>query len=118
MSETVVGLRSFWRYDNGNSVAVDDTGNGLANYQYLASIEASPSNCRAYYNGSLVNLTSGSIGGGTPNNASRALRIGALSTSGTQLFRGFLQEFVMWSNTSALDIENISDDVNDYYEVF
>ena len=118
MSETVVGLRSFWRYDNGNSVAVDDTGNGLANYQYLASIEASPSNCRAYYNGSLVNQTSGSIGGGTPNNASRALRIGALSTSGTQLLRGYLQEFVMWSNTSALDIQDISDDVNDYYEVF
>lgn len=118
MSETVVGLRSFWRYDNGNSVAVDDTGNGLANYQYLASIEASPSYCRAYYNGSLVNQTSGNIGGGTPNNASRALRIGALSTTGTQLLRGYLQEFVMWSNTSALDIQNISDDVNDYYEVF
>lgn len=118
MSETVVGLRSFWRYDNGNSVAVDDTGNGIANNQYLASIEASPSNCRAYYNGNLVNQTSGSIGGGTPNNASRALRIGALSTSGTQLLRGYVQEFVMWSNTAALDIQDISDDVNDYYSVF
>ena len=118
MSEVVVGLRTLWRIDNGNSVAADDTNNGVANYQYLASIESSPSYCRAYYNGSLVNQTSGSIGGGTPNNASRALRIGALSTNGTQLLRGYLQEFVMWSNTSALDIQNISDDVNDYYEVF
>lgn len=118
MSEVVVGLRTLWRIDNGNSVAADDTNNGVANYQYLASIESSPSYCRAYYNGSLVNQTSGSIGGGTPNNASRALRIGALSTNGTQLLRGYLQEFVMWSNSSALDIEDISNDVNDYYEVF
>lgn len=118
MSETVVGLRSFWRIDNGNSVAVDDTNNGVANYQYLASIESSPSFCRAYYNGSLVNQTSGNIGGGTPNNASRVLRIGAISTNGTQLLRGYLQEFVMWSNSSALDIDDISNDVNDYYQVF
>ena len=118
MSEVVVGLRTLWRIDNGNSVAADDTNNGVANNQYLASIESSPLYCRAYYNGTLVNQTSGSIGGGTPNNASRALRIGALSTNGTQLLRGYLQEFVMWSNNSALNIQNISEDVNDYYDVY
>lgn len=118
MQEVVVGLRSLYKYTNGNTVLVDDTGNGQANYQYLSVGEFSTV-VRARYNGTLVNQTNVSnITGYQPRNNSLALRIGALSHNGAQTLRGLMQELVLWSNSSSHDIADVSDDINSYYDVY
>ena len=118
MQEVVVGLRSLYKYTNSNTVVIDDTGNGQANYQYLSVGEFSTV-VRARYNGTLVNQTNVSnISGYQPRNNSLALRIGALSNTGTQTLRGLMQELVLWSNSSSHDIADVSDAINDYYDVY
>lgn len=119
LNHTDQEVRSLWRYSAGTSAAVQNTGTAT-NTQYVASFETTATTFRGYFNGTLVNLTSGSIGSASsaPNNASSTLRLGALNTNGTQLFEGSLQECVMWSNTTSLNAQNISTDINSYYGAF
>ena len=99
-------------------VFIDDTGNGAADTQYLSVSEFSTV-VRARYNGTLVNQTNvSSITGATPQNASRVLRIGALSHNAAQTLAGYVQELIIWSNTTSLTILDISDDINDYYDLY
>ena len=84
------------------------------NTQYIFSAEYASNTSNGYWNG---NLITGTTNSGTPENDSEELTIGALGI-GTQMLRGFVQEFVIWSNTSVLDADAISDDVNDYYGAF
>jgi hypothetical protein len=119
MQEVVVGMRFGYRYTNGQLAYVDQTATATADTQYLMSGEFSPGTCQAYYNGTLDTQTNTvNINGVDPTNNSIGLRIGALSTNGTQLLRGYLQEYIHWSNTTAYDPQNISDDINTYYSVF
>lgn len=119
MQEVVVGMRFGYRYTNGNLAYVDQTATATANTQYLMSAEFSPGTCQAYYNGTLDTQTNTvNISGVDPTNNSIGLRIGALSTNGTQLLRGYLQEYIHWSNTTALNAQDISDDINAHYSVF
>jgi len=98
---------------------VDQTETVAANKQYLTSAEFSPGTCEAYYNGLLTTQTNtANINGVDPTNVSNVMRLGALSTSATQLMRGYLQEYIHWSNSTALNAEDISDDINLYYSVF
>lgn len=119
MQEVVVGLRMGYRYTNGNLAYVDQTATATLDTQYLVSGEFYPNTCQAYYNGTLDTQTNtSSIFGVNPRNNSLALRLGALSSNGTQLLRGFIQEYIHWSNTTAHDGEDISDDINSYYSVY
>lgn len=119
MQEVVVGLRMGYRYTNGNLAYVDQTATAALDTQYLVSGEFYPNTCQAYYNGTLDTQTNtANIFGVNPRNNSLALRLGALSSNGTQLLRGYIQEYIHWSNTTAHDGDAISDDINTYYSVF
>jgi hypothetical protein len=86
-----------------------------ANTQYIMSAEFKPSSSKAFWNGIGVTGTSYSA---SLTNHSEHLRIGAYGTDGTQQLRGFIQEFVYFSNSSVLDADAISNDLNDYYSAF
>lgn len=119
MQEQVNAIRFAYYYTNGNLAIVDQTAAVTANTQYVTSAEFSPGTCQAYYNGVLTTQTNTvNITGVDPTNVSNVLRLGALSTSATQLMRGYLQEYIHWSNTTALNGDNISNDINSYYSVF
>ena len=85
-----------------------------ADTQYIFSAEYDSNTSNGYWNG---NLITGTTNSGTPENDTEELTIGALGI-GSQMLTGFVQEFVIWSNTSVLDADAISDDVNDYYSAF
>jgi len=70
------------------------------------------------FNNAAGDVTNNPTGNQTANNNSRVLRLGGLSTNTTQLMTGYVQEFVLWSNTSAHDEQEISTDINDYYDVY
>ncbi len=119
MQEVVVDMRFGYRYTNGNLAYVDDTATATIDTQYLMSAEFSPGVCQAYYNGTLRTQTNSvSITGVNPTNNSIPMRIGAVSTGSTKLLRGYIQEYVMWSNSTAHDANDISNDINTYYSVF
>lgn len=119
MQEQVTAIRFAYYYTNGSLAIVDQTAAVTANTQYVTSGEFSPGTCEAYYNGVLTTQTNtANITGVDPTNVSNVLRLGALSTSATQLMRGYLQEYIHWSNTTALNGDDISNDINSYYSAF
>jgi len=86
-----------------------------ANVQYIMSAEFASGTANAYYNGT---LRTGTTQTGTPENDSEKIRLGAIGSNGTQMLRGYIQEFIYFSNSSHLNAQNISNDVNDYYSAF
>jgi hypothetical protein len=119
MQEQVTRIRFAYYYTNGNLAIVDQAAAVTANTQYVTSAEFSPGTCQAYFNGVLNTQTNTvNINGVDPTNVSNVMRLGALSTSATQLMRGYLQEYIHWSNTTALNGDNISNDINSYYSAF
>lgn len=102
-------------YGNSQAQIFNPSASTAANTQYIFSAEFASSISNAYFNGTLV---TGTLNSGTPENDSEELRIGALGTNGTQALRGYVQEFIMWSNTTEHDADAISTDVNDYYSAF
>ena len=106
------------RYSDGALPRPDATSAGAANVVYLQTATFATGTCEAFYNGTQeLDKYSQSLTG-NPNNSSVAHRIGGLNTTGTQLVRGYIQEFVIWSNSTAHDAEDISNDMNEYYEAF
>jgi hypothetical protein len=85
------------------------------NVQYIMSAEYEINSSKAYFNGSEVTGTSYSA---ALTNHSEHLRLGAYGTDGTQMLRGYIQEFIYFSNSTVLDGDDISNDVNDYYSAF
>lgn len=102
-------------YGDLQATVINPSGSTAANTQYIFSAEFASSTSNGYWNGTLVTGTTQS---GTPENDSEQLRIGAIGTNGTYPLRGYVQEFIMWSNSTALDPDAISNDVNNYYSAF
>lgn len=86
-----------------------------ANIQYIMSAEYEVNFSQAYFNGTQVTGTSYS---NALTNNSEHLRLGAYGTDGTQMLRGYIQEFIYFSNVTNYNANNISNDVNDYYNAF
>ena len=106
------------RYSDNALPRPDATSAGAANVVYLQTATFATGTCEAFYNGTQeLDKFSQSLTG-NPNNSSVAHRIGGLNTTGTQLVRGYIQEFVIWSNSTPHDAEDISNDMNEYYEAF
>lgn len=118
MQEVVVGLRFGWRYSGNTLTYVDQIATATADTQYLMSGKFEQSAATVLYDGVAGSVTNAPSGSQTPNNHSRVMRLGGLSTNTTQLMSGYIQEFVIWSNTTAHSETNISDDINDHYSVF
>ena len=111
-------LRWAVRY-SGNALPRPDASlAGAANVQYIQTATFATGTCEAFYNGTQELDKFNQLLTGNPNNHSVVHRIGALNTTGTQQVRGYIQEFVIWSNSTPHDAELISDDLNDYYEAF
>ena len=118
MQEVVVGMRFGWRYSGNTLTYVDQIATATANTQYLMSGKFEQGAVAVLYDGVAGSVTNAPSGSQTPNNKSRVMRLGGLSTNTTQLMSGYIQEFVIWSNTTAHSETNISNDINDHYSVF
>ena len=110
------GILSVHHYFGGSQAKVENPASATsANTQYIMSAEFAHQTANAYYNGT---LRTGTTQGGTPENDSTFIRMGALGSNAGSVLRGYVQEMVYWSNTSHLSAEDISNDVNDYYSAF
>jgi len=118
MQELVDHTRWGWRYSGSTLAYVDQPVTVAINTQYLISAKFAQDSVTALFNNAAGDVTNNPSGGQTANNSSNVLRIGGLSTNTTQLMTGHVQEFVLWSNSSAHSQQDISDDINDYYDVF
>ena len=118
MQELVDHTRWGWRYSGSTLAYVDQPVTVAINTQYLISAKFAQDSVTALFNNAAGDVTNNPSGGQTANNSSNVLRIGGLSTNTTQLMTGYVQEFVLWSNSSAHSQQDISDDINDYYDVF
>jgi len=86
-----------------------------ADVQYIMSAEYASGTANAYFNGT---LRTGTTLTGTPENDSEKIRLGAIGSNATQMLRGYIQEFIYFSNVGHFNANNISNDVNDYYSAF
>ena len=118
MQEVVVGMRFGYRYDDGSLPYEDQVATATADTQYLTSAKFEQGDIHVLYNNVAGSQTNTPGSSARPNNNSRALRLGGLSSNTTQLMSGYIQEWVMWSNASAHDHSAISSDINDYYSVY
>lgn len=118
MQEVVVGMRFGYRYDDGSLPYEDQVATATADTQYLMAAQFEQGDIHVLYNNVAGSQTNTPTSSARPNNNSRALRLGGLSSNTTQLMSGFIQEWVMWSNSSAHDHSEISADINDYYDVY
>ena len=106
------------RYSGASLPRPDMTSAAAADTQYIQTATFATGTCEAYYNGVQESDKFSQSLTGTPNNHSVVHSIGALNTTGTQQIRGYIQEFVIWSNATPLDAEDISEDLNTYYEAY
>lgn len=118
MQEAVVHLRFGYRYDDGSLPYEDQVATATADTQYLMAAQFEQGDIHVLYNNVAGTQTNTPTSSARPNNNSRALRLGGLSSNTTQLMSGYIQEWVMWSNSSAHDHSDISADINDYYDVY
>lgn len=106
------------RYSGASLPRPDMTSSAAIATQYIQTATFATGTCEAYYNGVQELDKFSQLLTGTPNNHSVVHRIGALNTTGTQQIRGYIQEFVIWSNATPLDAEDISEDLNTYYQAY
>ena len=96
----------------------DSTATFTANTQIVTTATFATGECEAYHNGTQeLDKHSQSLNG-NPNNHSRVLGIGARSHDGAAPMQGQLQEFIVFSNSTAHDAETLSDAVNEFYGAF
>jgi hypothetical protein len=102
-------------FGNAQAQILNPSSATAANVPYIMSAEFASNTSNAYFNGT---LRTGTTQSGSVENDTEKLRMGALGSNGTQLLRGYVQEFVYWSNSAHLDANDISNDVNNYYSAF
>jgi hypothetical protein len=111
-------LRFGVRYSDGAFPRPDSTGTFSNNTQIISTATFATGTCVAYYNGTQEGDKFSQGLTGTPNNNSQITRLGQMSHNGLLPLRGFIQEVIVWSNSTALDADAISTDINDYYGAF
>ena len=111
-------LRFAVRYNNNALPRPDSTGTFAINTQIISTATFAHGSCEAYYNGvQEFDKFSQNISA-NPNNNNRIMALGGRSDNATFLLEGKAQEFIVWSNSTAHDAEDISDDLNTYYGSF
>ena len=118
MQEVIDGLRFGYRYTDNSLPYEDQVATATADTQYLMSAKFEVGDIHVLYNNAAGSQTNTPGATAKPNNKTRALRLGGLSSNTTQLMTGFMQEWVMWSNATAHDHSAIGSDINDYYSVY
>ena len=118
MQEVIDGLRFGYRYTDNSLPYEDQVATATADTQYLMSAKFEVGDIHVLYNNAAGSQTNTPGATAKPNNKTRVLRLGGLSSNTTQLMTGFMQEWVMWSNATAHDHSAIGSDINDYYSVY
>ena len=111
-------LRFAVRYSNGALPRPDSTGTFTSNTQIISTATFATGTCEAYYNGTQESDKFSQSLTGTPNNNNRITRLGQYSHTGLTPLRGYIQEFIVFSNSTALDADALSTDINTYYGAF
>lgn len=111
-------LRFAVRYNNNTLPRPDSTATFTAGTQIVSTATFANGSCEAFYNGTNeLDKFSQNISA-NPNNNSRAMALGTRSDNGAAPLQGTLQEFIVFSNSTAHDAEDLSDELNDYYSAF
>ena len=111
-------LRFAVRYNNNTLPRPDSTATFTAGTQIVSTATFAHGSCEAFYNGTNeLDKFSQNISA-HPNNNSRAMALGTRSDNGAAPLRGTLQEFIVFSNSTAHDAEDLSDELNEYYSAF
>ncbi len=106
------------RYSNNNLPRPDSTATFTAGTQIISTGTFANGSCEAYYNGTNeLDKFSANVNA-NPNNSSRAMALGTRSDNGGSPLRGTLQEFIVFSNGTAHDAEDLSDELNTHYSAF
>ena len=88
------------------------------NTQYIITATFDGHTTLAYYNGTEEDDKYSQNTAGTPRNTTLAVSIGARQSDNGFDFNGKIQECIVWSNSSAHDADDISDDLNEHYNAF
>lgn len=112
--------RAAARYDNAALPRCDTSSSLSANTQYVVTAHFANNEAVAYFNGVEVFDGSGaSISGADPNGHVNTFRLGGRSYDSALPFDGYMQEAVIWSNTSHQnEADEISVSINDYYNAY
>ena len=106
------------RYNNNALPRPDSTATFTAGTQIVSTATFAHGSCEAFYNGTNeLDKFSQNISA-HPNNNSRAMALGTRSDNGAAPLRGTLQEFIVFSNSTAHDAEDLSNELNEYYSAF
>ena len=111
-------MRFAVRYNNNTLPRPDSTATFTAGTQIVSTATFAHGSCEAFYNGTNeLDKFSQNISA-HPNNNSRAMALGTRSHDGAAPLQGTLQEFIVFSNSTAHDAEDLSDELNEYYSAF
>ncbi len=111
-------LRFAVRYNNNALPRPDSTGTFITGVQIISTATFAHGSCEAFYNGTNeLDKFSANVSA-HPNNNSRAMALGTRSDNGTAPLQGTLQEFIVFSNSTAHDAEDLSDELNTHYSAF
>lgn len=111
-------LRFGVRYSDGAFPRPDSTGTFSNNTQIISTATFATGTCVAYYNGTQESDKFSQSLTGNPNNNSQITRLGQMSHNGLLPLRGYIQEVIVFSNSTALDADALSTDINTYYGAF
>lgn len=111
-------LRFAVRYSNNQLPRPDSTATFSAGTQIISTATFAHGSCEAFYNGTNeLDKFSANVSA-NPNNNSRAMALGTRSDNGAAPLRGTLQEYIVFSNGTAHDAEDLSDELNTHYSAF
>ena len=111
-------LRFAVRYNNNQLPRPDSTATFSAGTQIISTATFAHGSCEAFYNGTNeLDKFSANVSA-NPNNNSRAMALGTRSHDGAAPLRGTLQEYIVFSNGTAHDAEDLSDELNTHYSAF
>ena len=106
------------RYNNNQLPRPDSTSTFTAGTQIVSTATFAHGSCEAFYNGTNELDKFSQNVSAQPNNNSRAMALGTRSDNGAAPLRGTLQEYIVFSNSTAHDAEDLSDELNRYYSAF
>jgi hypothetical protein len=112
--------RAAARYDNAAIPRCDTSSSLSANTQYVVTAHFANNEAVAYFNGvEVLDGTGASINGADPNSHVNTFRLGGRSYDGALPLDGYMQEAVIWSNTSHQnEADEISVTINDFYNAY
>lgn len=96
----------------------DSTATFAIDTQIISTATFGQNLCEAFYNGTQEADKFGQSLNSLPRNDSQPMAIGGRSSDGANVLEGRVQEFIVWSNSTAHDSDDISAAINTFYGAF